>query len=535
MTDGDVLHNRSKTHAIVPPERNRTITDVSRAGRFFLTFCLISAASAALGDGGSLTISAEEESSGEPTITRLEIWRGPPQGKPIGVRRTVPSGMGVVLDRSLIFSMPENNYTFRVIRGPEYRIITGNFALEKTSLDDHTVRLPRMVDMLAEGWTSGDCCVVASKNSLPLRMASEDLHVAAVLGHVDANPIPHRQKDDPIAHEPSWIREDATHHGGLLFYGDIEVNSERLPVETVAKAIRDDSDVRIAIENPFAWPLPVWLASKRIDGAFVLGDWLRLDRRVMSSPDRGRPPDRPGLGDGQLVGRWGEVIYRHMLDAGLRIPPLAGGGNDSALTPVGYNRLYVGWPLSLSGSRGDQQVTPVASSDQWWEAAWKGHSVATNGPMLRPQLGGEIPGHVFTAASGEVLKLQPELTLAVRDKVEYLEVIKNGKVFYSARLKEFAKAGGVMPIMTVNESSWVIMRVVTLHEDHYRAAVSAPWYIDFDGRQRVGKESVAFFQKWLAEYEQRLKKLPPAELKRHVPFVKAARAFWAEKAARVTN
>ena len=62
----------------------------------------------------------------------------------------------------------------------------------------------------------------------------------------------------------------------------------------------------------------------------------------------------------------------------------------------------------------------------------KGHSIATNGPLLRPKLGGKIPGHVFTAHTGEVLELQPELTLAVRDPVEYLEVIKNGTVFYSA-------------------------------------------------------------------------------------------------------
>ncbi len=232
--------------------------------------------------------------------------------------------------------------------------------------------------------------------------------------------------------------------------------------------------------------------------------------------------------DGQTVGRWGEEIYRRAIDAGLRIPPLAGGGSESENTPVGYNRLYVGEPLE--DDDGAVEAGPVTTSQAWWAAAWNGHSVATNGPLLRPKLAGKIPGHVFKARTGESLQLQPELTLAVRDPVEYLEVIKNGQVFYSARLDEFAKAGGIMPLMEVDESSWVMMRVVTLHEDHYRAAVSAPWYIDFDGRPRVGKKSVEFFQAWLSEYEERLKKLPPAELQRHVPFVKSARAFWAAKA-----
>jgi len=173
----------------------------------------------------------------------------------------------------------------------------------------------------------------------------------------------------------------------------------------------------------------------------------------------------------------------------------------------------------------------VQSPEHWWRAAWRGQSVATNGPLLRPKLGGEIPGHVFEAQTGEVLELHPELMLTVRDPVEYLEVIHNGRVHYSARLDEYAKAGGVIPPLHIKESSWVTMRVVTLYEDHFRAAMSAPWYIDFDSKPRVTSEGVAFFQRWLADYEQRLKRLPPAELKRHVPFVRAARAFWAKQAA----
>jgi hypothetical protein len=146
-------------------------------------------------------------------------------------------------------------------------------------------------------------------------------------------------------------------------------------------------------------------------------------------------------------------------------------------------------------------------------------------------LGGKIPGHVFQATSGEVLQLQPELTLTVRDPVEYLEVVRNGTVHYSARLDEFAKAGGVIPAMQVKQSSWVVIRVVTLYEDHFRAAMSAPWYIDFDSKPRIATEGIEFFRRWLTEYEQRLKRLSPQQLKQHVPYVRAARAFWAKRAA----
>jgi hypothetical protein len=498
--------------------------------RVFLILLLMVQTAVGLADGSLLTLSVREESTEQPTITRMELVRADAPEKSIPVRKTVSAGIGVVLDRSLELSLPESAYQFRMIRGPEYRIISGTFSLERTSLDQHSVALPRMVDMLERGWTSGDCCVPASPLSLPLRMASEDLHLAAVLGHVEAKPIPGRDRDAPIENDPAWIREDVQHDNGLLFYG-IDPQTEApssLPIERLI-AVSKQADAKIAVENPFAWPLPVWLASEKIAGFFVLGDWLRLDRKVLKVSD-GRSPDGPSVSAELAMGRFAEQIYWQVLESGLRIPPLAGSGDAAIDTPVGYNRLYVANQLDDYAADEKIEARRVVTSEQWWAAAWNGQSVATNGPLLRPKLGGQIPGHVFTASRGEVLELQPELTLSTRDPVDYLEVIHNGHVHYSARLDEFAKAGGLIPALHIKESSWVIIRVVTLHEDHYRAAMSAPWYIDFDGQPRIAAAGVEFFQQWLVEYEERLKQLPSAELQKHVPFIRATRAFWAAKA-----
>ncbi len=495
---------------------------------FGLIACALSATSA-LAAGGTLTLSVDEESTGEPTISRLEIYRADAPGKRIPIRLTVPAGMGVVLDRKLQLSLPDSVYTFRLIRGPEYRIVSGNFTLEKTSLDAKTILLPRMTDMLSGGWTSGDCCVSASANSLPLRMAAEDLHVAGSLGHVDAKPIPARDADDRIENNPCWIRNDLTHHEGIVVYGSVSPSQgERLPIQWLAELAADDT-AKVAIENPFAWPLPVWLASERVDGFFVLGDWLRLDRQVPGVKS-GRGPTGPSIGGNIEVGRWAETIYWNLLEAGLRIPPLAGSGNEAGSTPVGYNRLYVAAPDQSQVQGQPPAAQRVEDAQQWWQAAWRGRSVLTNGPIMRPTLEGKIPGHVFQARSGEVLELHPELTLSVRDPVDYLQVIHNAQVHYSARLDEFAKAGGVIPPLLVKQSGWVMIRVVTLYEDHFRAAISAPWYIDFDNRRRVTDAGVAFFQQWLAEYEQRLKQLPANQLEVHIPFVRHARTYWKERA-----
>ena len=204
-------------------------------------------------------------------------------------------------------------------------------------------------------------------------------------------------------------------------------------------------------------------------------------------------------------------------------------GSEGRTTPIGYNRLYVAEQLEAYQEDGKLDARRLLSPEAWWQAAWRGRSVATNGPLLRPKLGGQIPGHVFTATSGEVLQLQPELKLTVRDPVEYLEVVHNGKVHYRARLDDCAEARGVIPPLLIKESSWVTVRVVTLHEDHFRAALSAPWYIDFDSRPRITSPAIDFFRQWLSDYETRLKRLPPAQLARHVPFVRSARSFWAAR------
>mgnify|MGYP003663021063 CR=1 FL=1 len=482
--------------------------------------------------GGTLTLTAADEQTDEPVITRMELWRGPIDGTAMPIRKAVPAGIGVVLDRSIELSLADGSYAFRMIRGPEYRVVTGTFAMERTALDTHAVRLPRTIHMIQHGWTSGDCCVVGSKHSVPLRMAAEDLHVAAVLGQIEASPIPYRDAAEPIRHDPTWIREDCVHHDGLVAYGMSSIDAKQLPSELLVQAKSDDKSVKMAVENPFAWPLPVWLASGRVDGFFLMGDWLRLDRPVTRVTD-GRRPDRSTSG-AKAIGSWAYQIYTNILESGLRIPPLAGSGNEGVTTPIGYNRLYVAASPATSNFGAARTTTnldavAVSSSDAWWDAAWAGHSVATNGPLLRPTINGKLPGHVFTATGGEELRLQPVLSLTTRDPVEYLEVVHNGQVHYRARLDEFAKAGGKIPPIHADQSGWVIIHVVTKHKDMFRAAISAPWYIEFDGQPRVSAAAVHFFQDWLSMYETRLKRLPPGQLARHVPFVRSARKFWSDR------
>jgi hypothetical protein len=504
--------------------------------------------------GGVLTVAVEDEEGGEATVTRMELYRA--DGKPQLIRRAASAGLGVVVSDSLELALPDGPYQFRFIRGPEYRIITGNFTLERTSRDDKTVRLPRMVDMKQEGWLSGDLAVPPETNDLLLRMMAEDLHVAAVIGAEGPKTMPQAVPKNQKPFEPLWTREGvmASNDESLLVYSHADpnppINVATRPgevtsqwIDRLANAASDKdaepeqnlASTKLAIASPFDWSVPVWLASERIDGMFVLGEWLRQDKKVEQIKD-GRPPVAPGF-DGPLgPGRYAEFVYWNALEAGLTLAPLAGTGvskGHAARTNVGYNRVYAAGSSNVDAD--EDAATTLENQSQFWESVWAGQSVITNGPMLRPTLGGYSPGHRFEATAGERLQLTMELKLSVRDPVDYLEIIHNGRVFYSARLDEFAAAGGQLPELEIEESGWAVVRVVTQHESHYRMATSAPWYFEFDGKRRISRTAVQFFGQWLKDCETELKKLPRDELGKHISGVTQARKFWGERLMSATT
>ena len=247
------------------------------------------------------------------------------------------------------------------------------------------------------------------------------------------------------------------------------------------------------------------------------------------------------------IGRLNEFLYWQMLEAGLRLAPSAASGFGKGETHLGYNRVYVycegntreftaderirssGFTQDESnsenepnsetvksrsdrgGSQGDGPEDAVASEDtvsdesgamdtssveMWWRGLEHGASFVSNGPLLRAMVNGSPPGSVHPGYRGEAIPLDIAVSLAVREKVDYLDVIFNGESLYNAKLEDHYKRGE-FPELAVSESGWLVIRVVTAHEDGYRYASTAPFYFEFEGKPRVSKKSVQFFQGWL--------------------------------------
>ncbi len=143
------------------------------------------------------------------------------------------------------------------------------------------------------------------------------------------------------------------------------------------------------------------------------------------------------------------------------------------------------------------------------------------------------PGSRINGYGKEPIPLNIELELTVRDPVEYLDVVFNGAAVYQARLEDHAKRGE-FPDLTIDESGWLVLRVVTEHEKSYRMTTTAPFYFDFDNKPRISRAAVKFFQDWLSDSVGLIEKdskiqSKPATQTAYRDAVEKARAFWTDR------
>ena len=209
-------------------------------------------------------------------------------------------------------------------------------------------------------------------------------------------------------------------------------------------------------------------------------------------------------------GRWSERIYHHLLNCGLRIPPAAGSGAGFNKNPVGTNRVYV-------------QCGEEFSSPLWFEGLRAGRVMVTNGPLLRTRVEGQPPGYQFQLDKGESREFQIGLDLAFYEKarVEYLEILKNGRVEHEIRLDEFAKKQGRLPPLEFDESGWFLVRAMTSTTNNYQYASTGPYYVQANYRPRISRSSVEFFLQWLNDASEEFADKPEV-----LEAIEAALPFW---------
>lgn len=476
---------------------------------------------ASAANSGELEVRAIDADTQQPLTVRMHLKDQ--RGKSIKPPKLPYWNDHFVFHGIVILKLPVGNYTFEMEHGPEYKIRTGYFTIERNATDNKTVEMHRFVDMKKQGWWSGDLVVSRPAADLEMLLRAEDLHLAVV------NSIPPAETDAKVltfegphivAHD-GWI--DRRAGSSMLLVGSKE--TPVFPKETsefpsplmIARQLKEAGNLTLIAESASSWDLPIWAASGMLDGVMVAGTHLVRDPLTAEKwKVPGKPFDTALFPGRQGSGRWASTIYYHLLNSGLRIPPAAGSGSGNSPNPVGYNRMYV-------------HCGEKFTYESWLENYRLGRVIITNGPMLMPLVNGELPGHIFTADEGETVALQIALNLSTREKIEYLEVVKNGKVEHEVRLDQWAAAGGKLPDIKFDKSGWMLIRAVTNNPDAYRFASTAPYYVEIGYKPRISLKSSQFMLDWVVERAKQLKFESPDEREPVIVDYRAARDFWQKK------
>lgn len=494
---------------------------------------------------GELTINPIDDATDQPVPIR--IWIRNESGRVPRLQGLLRRGDWYLLDRSFVIRQRDGEFDYIASRGPEYALTQGGFTMSRDANDEHPIYVERSCEMRKEDWWGGDLWCELPKDELVRWMGADDLDMALTITRPEPEPTPNPadpaappENNKPKPKKPvaplervedsrvRWGNEasfvDLRLESGLLFYGwprmeKVPQKNLTLPIAPrVLQRALEDNATHIAIVQPWSRDVPLLLAQGRIDSFAVMAHHLQPEKSLPVTA-AAYNPDSVRFNGPRGLGRLVEYTYWQLLDAGFRIAPSAasGFGRNGLDTHLGYNRIYV----SLAGSESDST---------WWERLKAGKAIVTNGPLLRPLINGELPGATLKSVDGAPIELQVDVSLTVRDPVEYLEVVFNSETLYRARLDEHAQRGGMIPPLKVARSGWVLVRVVTDHEPSYRFAMTAPYYVEIGGKPHIKKEAVAYFQTWLEESAKKIDKLEAAERDAYQPFLEKAREFWQVRA-----
>lgn len=510
---------------------------------------------------GSIDMEFVDSASGEPILARMMFTKS--TRRVTRPKKLLFSDNQWLAEPKFPLSVPNGDFEFIVRRGPEFTEIRGGFTIQPKSKDVVLVEVPRAIDMHAEHWYSGDHLSSLPIGSLSCWQQADavDLVVSVAPPEepqtVAAKPTkptkPSKSKDgfeEPMVNNSESLglklntrsRLLDWQHGSILLHREPPTAqpatlTAAMTFELLDKA-KNTEGVIPELVRLWDRDVPILLGNEAIRSVQLLSTFNRpnSDDRLVLASEKGSKTLRGKIQitrgkeriaselfapigaeeelkfkDARAVGRLNEFLYWQMLEAGFRLTPTASSDFAVNETHVGYNRVYI---------YSEEQPTEAT----WWQAISQGRTVVTNGPLLRASVNAMPPGSVQASYRGQPIPIDIGVSLSVREPVDYLDVIFNGETMYSAKLEDHYKRGEFPP-MEIDQSGWLVIRVITAHEKGYRLATTAPFYFEFDGKPRLSRRAVDFFEVWLAKSKAAIT-ADPKELEQMRPWIANAEQFW---------
>jgi len=200
------------------------------------------------------------------------------------------------------------------------------------------------------------------------------------------------------------------------------------------------------------------------------------------------------------------AIWYRLLNLGFHLPAAAGTDamtNYASLRgPVGLNRVFIELPAASrkANARTSATLSPAGfSMEAWLDGLKRGHTFATNGPLLRFSLNGQAIGGEVKLAAPQSVKFTASMRSIV--PVDHLEVVCNGQVMQALKLKgnTSVDAFGTAPVA---RSGWCLLRAWADKAEYpvldiYPYATTSPIYVTVAGKPANSPEDANFFVSWI--------------------------------------
>ena len=187
------------------------------------------------------------------------------------------------------------------------------------------------------------------------------------------------------------------------------------------------------------------------------------------------------------------AVWYRLLNCGFHLPAAAGTdamANFASLRgPVGLNRVYVNIP------EGPLDIHP------WLESLKRGHTFATNGPLLGFTLAGKHPGDELHLPAGEN-KTELHAWLRSFVPVDHLQLVCNGSVARDLKLAADQESADANEEITITQSGWCVLRAWSEKPedpvlDAYPYATTSPIYVNVQGSHLKRGGDAAYFIAWI--------------------------------------
>lgn len=414
-------------------------------------------------------------------------------------------------DGSFTFTSPDEGVSVEVQHGPQF--LPAKISPVKGPRKQ-IIRLHRWIDMQQMGYMKGDIHIhTPFSATAALQMKAEDLDVLNIL-----------VGEDSVKNKQFTSKTDPASSPGHTIYVAQEVRDWQMGHLTLLGLTSMVPGYPIVGGTLESYSHPNWLMSHAMDETHKQGGLVACSH--FSNLPGAESPVAIALGKidaielmtyddpTQLPSHWGPWknsgmpmaefpvlrgmdLYYQYLNAGFRIPIVAGTDKMADDIPMGSNRFYA--------------YTKGGNTYQDWLTAIKsGHGFITNGPMLIFNVDGHYPGDITDFK--ETKKVHAKVTARSVLPFATLEIIVNGWVVGHKTIftVDNPPVDGIYTMtvetdLVLDKSSWIAARVAEDPDNKLRIlprglsvfAHTNPVYFLKDGASVKDESSIFYLQKYV--------------------------------------